>query len=147
NYSKPVGQAVGLQLFPPNEKPGTKAGAFSIEPRHFNRKPSIVPDARGQMASSDFWRERANEFQSVPDRGMLRADGQYTVGSGAAWSWRLAGGANEYIRSTFETIARRSASELTGSDMTDLLVAWLEAIRKEQINFQSPQIMTEEQED
>jgi hypothetical protein len=89
------------------------------------------------MASSDFWRERATEFDLVPDYGTLRADGQYTVGSGAAWTWQVAGGAlNEFIRSTFETLARRAAMELPDvAAGTDLLVAWLEAIRKEGINF------------
>jgi hypothetical protein len=99
------------------------------------------------MASSDFWRERAAEFQLVPDHGMLRADGHYTVGSGAAWTWQLAGGANEFIRTTFESLARRAAFELADAPTTDLLVAWLEAIRKEHINFQSPQIATEVRED
>ena len=35
------------------------AGAFSIEPRHFNRKPFVAPDARATMTDSDFWRELA----------------------------------------------------------------------------------------
>jgi Helix-turn-helix domain len=100
------------------------------------------------MASSHFWRERAAEFQLVPDYGTLRADGQYTVGSGTAWSWRLTGGtANDFIRSTFETLARRAAFEFAGAAATDLLVAWLEAIRKEGIYFRSQQIATEVRED
>jgi len=99
------------------------------------------------MASSNFWRERAADFQLVPDYGMLRADGQYTVGTGAAWTWRLSGGANEFIRSTFEALARRAAFELAGAATTELLVAWLEAIRKEHINFRSSQIATEVRED
>lgn len=99
------------------------------------------------MADSAFWRERAAEFQLVPDYGTLRADGHYTVGSGRAWTWQLAGGANEFIRSTFETLARRAAFELADAATPDLLVAWLEAIRKEHINFRSPQIATEVQPD
>jgi hypothetical protein len=31
-----------------NEKPGAMAGAFSIEPRHFNRKPFVALHARAQ---------------------------------------------------------------------------------------------------
>jgi hypothetical protein len=87
------------------------------------------------MASSQFWRERANEFQLIPDCGTLRADGQYSVGSGAVWMWRLAGSASEFIQSTFETLARRAAFELTDTNAPDLLISWLEAIRKEGINF------------
>lgn len=74
---------------------------------------------------------------------MLRADGHYTVGSGEAWRWQLAGGAGEFTRETFETLARRGAFESAPAGTTDLLVAWLEAIRKEHINFRSDQIATE----
>src|SRR2546427_511905 len=87
------------------------------------------------MPSSEFWRERAAEFQLIPDDGTLREDGQYTVGSGEAWTWRPAGGASNFIRDTFETLARRGAFEIAPAGTTDLLVAWLEALREEGINF------------
>jgi hypothetical protein len=95
------------------------------------------------MADSAFWRELAAQFLQIPGGGMLRADGHYTVGSGEAWRWQLAGGAGEFTRDTFETLARRGAFESAPAGTTDLLVAWLEAIRKEHINFRSDQIATE----
>src|SRR5260370_2841107 len=95
------------------------------------------------MADSAFWRDLAATFLLIPGHGMLRADGQYTVGSGEAWSWRLGGGAREFMRDTFKTLARRGAFESAPAGTTDLLVAWLEAIRKEHINFRSDKIATE----
>ena len=50
---------------------------------------------------------------------MLRADGHYTVGSGEAWRWQLAGGAGEFTRETFETLARRGAFESAPAGTTD----------------------------
>ena len=75
---------------------------------------------------------------------MLRADGQYTIGSGETWRWQLAGGAGEWIRETFEALALRGAFESAPAGTTDLFVAWLEAIRKEHINFRTDLIGTEE---
>lgn len=75
---------------------------------------------------------------------MLRADGQYTIGSGEAWRWHLTGGANEFIRDTFEALARRGAFESAPAGTPDLLVAWLEAIRKAHIDFRADMIGTEE---
>jgi hypothetical protein len=89
------------------------------------------------MASSQFWQERAPVFLQVPGHEMLRADGQYTVGSGKSWHWQFAGGATEFTRETFENLARGCAFEIAPTDTTDLLIAWLETIRKECINFRS----------
>ena len=87
------------------------------------------------MADSAFWRELAAQFLLIPSHEMLRADGQYTVGSGDAWRWQILGGTTEFIRNTFETLARRGAFESAPAGTSDLLVAWLEAIREEHINF------------
>jgi hypothetical protein len=95
------------------------------------------------MADSSFWRELAVQFQQIPGGGMLRVDGHYVIGSGEAWTWQFAGGAGEWIRETFETLARRGAFESAPAGTTDLLVAWLEAIRKEHINFHSDLLGTE----
>jgi hypothetical protein len=87
------------------------------------------------MASSQFWQERARLFQQIPGCDVLRADGTYIIGSGESWRWQLSGGATEFTRETFETMARNSAFEIAPIGTTDLLVAWLEAIRNEHINF------------
>jgi len=78
---------------------------------------------------------------------MLRADGHYIVGSGAPWNWQFAGGATEFTRDTFETLARRGAFESAPAGTTDLLVAWLEAIRLEHINFKCEMGGTEVKDD
>jgi hypothetical protein len=64
------------------------------------------------MASSQFWQELAGQFELMPDQGMLRADGQYTVGSGGPWSWHLAWRGSEFVRNTFETLASRCAFKI-----------------------------------
>lgn len=87
------------------------------------------------MADSAFWRELAATFLAVPDNGMLRADGHYIIGSGATWNWQLAGGAGDFIRSAFDTLARRGAAQIASAGAPDLLVAWLEELRKESISF------------
>jgi len=62
------------------------------------------------MASSQFWQELARQFELIPDQGMLRADGQYTVGSGGPWSWHLAWRGSEFVRNTFETLQKHDPS-------------------------------------
>jgi len=96
------------------------------------------------MASSQFWQELARQFELIPDQGMLRADGQYTVGSGGPWSWHLAWRGSEFVRNTFETLASRCAFEIAPPGTTDLMIAWLEAIRQRGINFHpAGQVATE----
>jgi hypothetical protein len=95
------------------------------------------------MADPAFWRELAATFLQIPGHDLIRADGQYTVGSGEAWTWRLAGSINDFIRNTFESLATRGAFEIAPAGTTDLANAWLEAIRKERINFRSEQGGTE----
>ena len=52
---------------------------------------------------------------------MLRADGQYPVGSGGPWSWHLAWRGSEFVRNTFETLASRCAFEIAPPGTTDLI--------------------------
>jgi hypothetical protein len=87
------------------------------------------------MADSAFWRELATQFQLIPDYGMLRADGHYIIGSGVPWNWQLAGGASDFTRSAFEALARRGASEIASTGTPDLLVVWLEELRKNSFSF------------
>jgi hypothetical protein len=47
----------------------------------------------------------------------------------------------EFTRDTFDTLARRGASQIASAGTTDLFGAWLEAIRNEQINFRYSQHM------
>jgi hypothetical protein len=90
------------------------------------------------MADSAFWRELAAQFLLVPDyRGELRADGHYALGSGTRWIWQLAGGAGDFIRNSFESLARNGARELAAASAgtPDLLVFWLEALRLDGSGF------------
>lgn len=95
------------------------------------------------MPRSDFWQQRAAEFLLIPGSKVLRADGQRTIRSGETWQWRLTGGATQFTIQTFETLARRAASEIASAGTTNLLRAWLDAIREEHINFRSDGIATE----
>jgi hypothetical protein len=71
------------------------------------------------MADSAFWRDLAEKFLALPD---FRADGTYIIGSGAPWTWQLAGVAPEYLRRAFEALACRAASEIAGASSTDLFI-------------------------
>lgn len=84
------------------------------------------------MADSAFWRDLAEKFLALPD---FRADGHYVIGSGQPWAWQLAGVASEYIRSAFEALARRAAAAIAGGGAPDLLIVWLEELRKGSYNF------------
>jgi hypothetical protein len=95
-------------------------------------------------SSSQFWQERATLFQQIPGCDVLHADGHYIIGSGEPWIWQLKGGATEFTREKFENLARQSAFEIAPTGTTDLLVAWLEAIRKEYINFHSEHLAATE---
>jgi len=66
---------------------------------------------------------------------MLRADGHYIVGSGGVWNWELKGGASDFVQSAFETLARHGAFEIADATASDLLTAWLEALRQERCGF------------
>jgi len=89
------------------------------------------------MADPAFWRELAETFLLIPSHEMIRAEGQYRVGSGEPWSWRLAGYPTEFVVNKFEDLAIRGAFEIAPVGTTDFVGAWLEEIRKERINFRS----------
>jgi hypothetical protein len=92
------------------------------------------------MADSAFWRDLAPQFLAMSD---FRADGTYVIGSGAPWNWQLAGVGNDLIRSTFKVLACRGAAEIPSTGvpgrrdvwLTDLLIVWLEELRKRGLNF------------
>lgn len=86
------------------------------------------------MADSDFWRDLAATFLLVPGHEMTRVDLQYAIGS-EAWQWRLAGSPDEFIDNTFKRLAKTGAYEIAPKGTTDFVGAWLEAIRKQGINF------------
>lgn len=94
-----------------------------------NRKPFIVPDARETMATSDFWRDLAVEFRALDPKGIVFARWDCIIKSGRPWQWQLVGG-NPGLHSRFEALARRAASEMPNPEFSDLLISWLEAIRK-----------------
>ena len=75
------------------------------------------------MASSDLWRELAIQFRNLPEAGILRADWQYSVGSGVPGEWRLTGGASISAERQFEALARRAGAEIADENASDLLVS------------------------
>jgi hypothetical protein len=85
-------------------------------------------------SDSDFWREFAANFQalSIPYSD-LRADWTYVLKSGTLGDWRIVGNATQ--RSQFESLARRAATRLPEKRSTDLLVAWLTALKEVSIGF------------
>src|ERR1700722_3587019 len=83
---------------------------------------------RKQMADSSFWRNLAEKFSGLAlILAALRADYYYTLGSGCA-EWKLRGAQGGSVIH-FETLARRGASALPGADGSELLQAWLEALK------------------
>jgi hypothetical protein len=87
------------------------------------------------MADSRFWHDLAEEFRALLETcWMLCADWDYTVGSGVTGTWTLAGaGATATIQ--FETLARRAGSALLDPGHDNLLIAWLEVLRRGSPNF------------
>jgi hypothetical protein len=88
------------------------------------------------MANSDFWRELAISFQSVPPLYEFTAYRQYYMElryfsptSTTEPDWKLQG--IPTARAEFDAMARRSATMLTPSPTGDLAMAWLEALWKE----------------
>jgi hypothetical protein len=85
------------------------------------------------MASSEFWRDLAGQFQRLHETyGALR---YHWLNDGAVW--KFAGSASGSIRRSFEALAIRGASKIASADATDLLIAWLEALRIEGYGLQS----------
>jgi hypothetical protein len=87
------------------------------------------------MADSDSWRDLAAQFLALPrPQGDIHARWQYTVGSGVVGNWTLGG--DRSLRIQFEAIARRAAIGLLDKRSSDLLIAWLEAIRADGRGFE-----------
>lgn len=95
------------------------------------------------MADSDFWRELAANFQalSIPYSD-LRADWTYVLKSGTLGEWRIVGDFTK--RSHFESLARRAAIRLPEKRSTDLLVAWLTALKEASFGFRMMGVTTAE---
>jgi hypothetical protein len=89
------------------------------------------------MASSDFWHDLAIECRALPGGNSFRGDWDYTANSGRPYQWRFAEG-NKATHTRFEALARRAASEMPNPAYSDLLLSWLEALRK---NSHQPGIM------
>jgi ribosome-binding protein aMBF1 (putative translation factor) len=78
------------------------------------------------MASSEFWRNLAEQFRSLPYAEYLSAEWQFVVGSKAR-TWRLVG--EDYgLHSRFAALAVRGASELEQPGANNLLDTWFDAI-------------------
>lgn len=88
------------------------------------------------MPSSDFWRDLSAQFLKLPDPGKeLRADWAYQVGSGEIGDWTLTGIPNRFLKNQFEVLAKRGAMEIASDPSTELLIVWLEALRKDGSDF------------
>jgi hypothetical protein len=81
------------------------------------------------MVTSDFWRDLAVEFRALDPRGIIFARWDCVVKSGRPWQWQFIGG-NPGLHSRFEALARRAASEMPNPEFSDLLLSWLEVLRK-----------------
>jgi hypothetical protein len=87
------------------------------------------------MTDSEFWRDPSSHFRSLIHGVFdpVSASWQYRAKSGVAGDWRLQGDASPRLQ--FEALARRGASKLTNDEGSDLLIAWLEALRKDGTDF------------
>jgi hypothetical protein len=86
------------------------------------------------MANSDSWRDFAVRFQALSSpHADVRGTWQHTVGSGVVGDWRFGG--DDALRAQFEALARRAASGLPVKRSSDLLIAWLEALRGDGRDF------------
>ena len=81
------------------------------------------------MAIPDFWHDLAAEFRALPGGNTLRGDWDYTANSGRPYEWHFAEGTRA-LHARFEALARRAASEMPNPEYSDLLLSWLEALRK-----------------
>lgn len=90
------------------------------------------------MADSDFWHDLATEFQRLHETyGSLRYECVYIVDSGPVGDWRFAGSASGSIRTHFQVLAAHGAGsgEIANDGTTDLVIAWLEALRRDGSGF------------
>jgi DNA-binding CsgD family transcriptional regulator len=85
------------------------------------------------MASSDFWRELAKEFRAIPSGWALAAFWECIIGDDPVGTWKITGTVAS-IRG-FESLARRAATGIATEKTTDLLIAWLDALKQEGYGF------------
>ncbi|HEV2232641.1 MAG TPA: hypothetical protein VGV68_04460 [Terriglobia bacterium] len=83
------------------------------------------------MASpqSEFWRNIADEFRSIPKSWWLSADRIRISGSDTPERWRLTGNAASI--GAFDALARRAATKIATSEPSDLLILWLDTLRQD----------------
>jgi len=87
------------------------------------------------MADSNLWRDFALAFQKLSkDYCDTSAQCRYQIGSDAVGEWALCGSYVVNVR--FDALSRRAAVGLPNKRSSDLLIAWLEAIRVSGIDFE-----------
>jgi hypothetical protein len=73
---------------------------------------------QGTMANSDFWRDLADQFLALQDTRLRGV----SVG-------------NNFVYNRLDALIERGASKIAGADAPNLLGIWLEALRKEGLDF------------
>jgi hypothetical protein len=87
--------------------------------------------------ASSYWADLLDKFRGPQEtERMLRADWDYIAGSGGQGRWRLAGAVSRTAAVQFEMLARRGASALRDAGGCDLLIIWLEALKRASGNFE-----------
>jgi DNA-binding transcriptional regulator YiaG len=84
------------------------------------------------MASSDFWRDLTTEFQKLPDYWTLSAEWK-NYGGGGPGTWSLSG--SNAAKYSFEALASRAGREIAKKGTPDLLTAWLDQLKQEDVGF------------
>ena len=87
------------------------------------------------MASSDFWRDLAEQFRSIDNAWSIRADWHNIAGELEFGHWHLTGETAGIFN--FKAIAARGATEIVDTRVSDLLSAWLDKLRLEDFGFKS----------
>ncbi len=89
------------------------------------------------MSNSDTWGDFAKRFRALPDPlRTLRADWHYRSAGNLVDPWQLTGGASLELRTQFDALARRAASHLPTQSSSNLLFAWLDALKAQSIYFE-----------
>lgn len=83
------------------------------------------------MSDSEFWRDLAEKFLSIAEStAVLTADWE-----GTSSTWTVRG--PQIFQAKFGALARRGAMRLASRECTDLLEAWLEALRLNREGFKA----------
>ena len=77
------------------------------------------------MADSNFWRDLAERFRSLPASLPIRADWLIDA-DGATWSWMISGALKRDTEIQFAALARRGGVEIDPN--RDSLAVWLDAV-------------------